>query len=187
MNELKPLLKTNLDTNFLKLIAIVSMVFDHVGSAFFPEYPIFRWIGRLAFPIFCYCMTVGLLAMWGFKERKWWLFAAGTLVLGLFNFDYGYTGILLMLIFYLCRQKPVLGAALYVVSYIPAAFFGSGLDDPNALIIGGYAIGFEIFALFALPLIFSLTSLKPKIPKWFFYAFYPAHLAVIALLLWVRG
>ena len=56
-----PKLKTNLDTDFLKLIAIISMVIDHVGSAFFPQYPVFRWIGRLAFPIFAYCLTVGLL------------------------------------------------------------------------------------------------------------------------------
>lgn len=232
-----PLLKTNMDTNFLKLIAIISMVFDHMGSAFFPEYRMFRWIGRLAFPIFCYCMTVGLLythdakkylirlavfalisqpfyvlgkeyqniweyltnlnifftlfisllAMWGFKERKWWLFLTGVLAVSLFNFDYGFTGILLMLIFYLCRQKPALGAVLYVLSYIPAAFFGSSLDDPNAWIIGGTALGFEIFALLALPLIFARTSFKPNIPKWFFYAFYPAHLGVIALLRWGLG
>ncbi|WP_278245531.1 TraX family protein [Hungatella hathewayi] len=37
------------------------MLLDHVGGAFFPQYPIFRWLGRLAFPIFCYCLTVGLL------------------------------------------------------------------------------------------------------------------------------
>ena len=30
-------LKTNLDTDFLKLIAIVSMLIDHIGGAFFPE------------------------------------------------------------------------------------------------------------------------------------------------------
>ena len=40
----KPLLNTNLDTNFLKLVAIISMFIDHVGAAFFPEYPIFRWL-----------------------------------------------------------------------------------------------------------------------------------------------
>ena len=56
-----PRLKTNLDTNFLKLIAILCMVVDHVGTVFFPGYPAFRWVGRLAFPIFCYCLTVGLM------------------------------------------------------------------------------------------------------------------------------
>ena len=34
---------------------------DHIGGAFFPEVGVFRWIGRLAFPIFCYCLTVGLM------------------------------------------------------------------------------------------------------------------------------
>ena len=54
-------LRTNLDTDLLKLVAIAAMLLDHIGGAFFPETPIFRWIGRLAFPLFCYCMTVGLL------------------------------------------------------------------------------------------------------------------------------
>lgn len=29
-------LKTNLDTNFLKIIAIISMTIDHIGYVFFP-------------------------------------------------------------------------------------------------------------------------------------------------------
>ena len=54
-------LRTNLDTDLLKLVAIAAMLLDHIGGAFFPETPIFRWIGWLAFPLFCYCLTVGLL------------------------------------------------------------------------------------------------------------------------------
>lgn len=54
-------LKTNLNTNFIKIIAIAAMTIDHVGTVFFPEYPAFRWIGRIAFPLFCYCLTVGML------------------------------------------------------------------------------------------------------------------------------
>ena len=59
--ETGPKLKTNLDTDLLKLIAIAAMLIDHIGGAFFQEVGAFRWIGRVAFPIFCYCMTVGLL------------------------------------------------------------------------------------------------------------------------------
>ena len=54
-------LKTNLDTNLIKLSAIVAMTIDHIGGAIFPEYPVFRWIGRIAFPLFCCCLTVGML------------------------------------------------------------------------------------------------------------------------------
>ena len=32
-------LRTNLDTDFLKLIAILSMLLDHIGAVFFPEHP----------------------------------------------------------------------------------------------------------------------------------------------------
>ena len=58
-------LRTNLDTDLLKLVAIAAMLVDHIGGAFFPEIPVFRWIGRLAFPLFCYCLTVGLLLSMG--------------------------------------------------------------------------------------------------------------------------
>ena len=36
-------LRTNLDTDLLKLVAIAAMLLDHIGGAFFPETPIFRW------------------------------------------------------------------------------------------------------------------------------------------------
>ena len=198
----QPKLRTNLDTDFLKLIAVLSMTVDHVGAVFFPEYPVFRWIGRMAFPLFCYCMTVGLLythdirrylarlgvfallsqpfwilafnaddflgnllnfnifftlfvsllAMWGFKEHNWPLFLGCVLLLAFVNFDYSVTGVMLMLIFYLCRQKPALGALLYTLSYLPALWGGSP-EDPLACHLGPLWISFEFFALLALPLI----------------------------------
>ena len=54
-----PKLRTNLDTNFLKLFAILTMVVDHVGTVFFPQHPEFRWVGRLAFPIFAFQIAEG--------------------------------------------------------------------------------------------------------------------------------
>lgn len=49
----------NRDTNLLKLIAILSMLMDHMGKMFFSHYRIMRIAGRLAFPIFAYCIAVG--------------------------------------------------------------------------------------------------------------------------------
>ena len=45
----------------LKIIAMVSMVFDHVGDMFFPELAWPRMIGRLAMPIFSFCIAEGYI------------------------------------------------------------------------------------------------------------------------------
>ncbi len=49
----------NTDTGFLKLLALIFMMIDHVGKLFFPQYMIFRLIGRLAFPLYSWCLVVG--------------------------------------------------------------------------------------------------------------------------------
>lgn len=45
----------------LKIIAIITMVIDHVGAVLFPEQLIFRYIGRLSFPIFCFLLVEGFI------------------------------------------------------------------------------------------------------------------------------
>ena len=69
-----PFFNTNLDTNLLKLIATISMILDHVGAEFFPELIIFQLAGRLAFPLYCYCMTVGMVYT---RDIKKYLFRLG--------------------------------------------------------------------------------------------------------------
>lgn len=49
----------NTDTNLLKLVAMIAMFIDHSGKMLFPQYPIMRVIGRIAFPIYAYCIAVG--------------------------------------------------------------------------------------------------------------------------------
>lgn len=49
----------NRDTNLLKLVAMISMVLDHTGKMFFSHYQIMRILGRMAFPIYAYCIAVG--------------------------------------------------------------------------------------------------------------------------------
>lgn len=44
------------------------MTLDHVGKSFFPEMIILQIIGRIAFPIFAYCIVVGCLYTHDFKK-----------------------------------------------------------------------------------------------------------------------
>ena len=48
-----------LDGTVLKLIAMIAMIFDHVGDNFFPEQVWMRIIGRMAMPIFAFCIAEG--------------------------------------------------------------------------------------------------------------------------------
>jgi hypothetical protein len=43
----------------LKLLAVVSMVIDHVGLFFFPQVLVLRIVGRLAFPLFAWLIANG--------------------------------------------------------------------------------------------------------------------------------
>ncbi len=46
-------------STMLKIIALVTMIVDHTGAIFFPQYRIFRIIGRIAFPIYCFLLIEG--------------------------------------------------------------------------------------------------------------------------------
>ena len=50
-----------LDGTMLKIIAMVSMVFDHAGDMFFPDVLWPRMVGRLAMPLFSFCIAEGYI------------------------------------------------------------------------------------------------------------------------------
>ncbi|MDO4451737.1 MAG: TraX family protein [Lachnospiraceae bacterium] len=52
-------MKIGLNSFQLKLIAVITMIIDHVGLFFFPEHILFRIIGRISFPIFAFLIVEG--------------------------------------------------------------------------------------------------------------------------------
>lgn len=225
----QPLIRQNLDTNFLKIIAITCMVVDHAGKIFLPNNMLLSIIGRIAFPLFAYCLVVGCLytrnwkkyilrlsifavvsqpfyvmafhptwegfvenilvanifftlvagvltvsALMDFKKR-WWMLIIPIAMEWFIGLDYGFYGIGFMVIFYLCRNKSWLSCLLIVVWTCLQSLTG------DFITVFGIGLDKQIFSLFSLPLIYIHTNIKPKINKYFFYAFYPAHFLIIFL------
>ncbi len=44
----------------LKILAIATMTIDHIGAVLYPDLLLFRVIGRIAFPLFAYLITLGI-------------------------------------------------------------------------------------------------------------------------------
>lgn len=44
----------------LKIIALITMIIDHIGYIIFPQHFILRLIGRIAFPIYAFCVAEGV-------------------------------------------------------------------------------------------------------------------------------
>ncbi len=68
----------NTDTSFLKLLALVFMIIDHSGKMLFPQIHELRLLGRIAFPLYAWCLVVG-----SEYTRNEWRYALRIAVIGL--------------------------------------------------------------------------------------------------------
>lgn len=68
----------NRDAGLIKLVAMLTMLVDHLGVVFFWQVPELRIIGRIAFPLFCWGIVMGLE-----YTRSWQRYALRILVMGL--------------------------------------------------------------------------------------------------------
>ncbi|MBQ9857979.1 MAG: hypothetical protein IJO77_03165, partial [Oscillospiraceae bacterium] len=51
--------RVDLSGFILKTVAVITMLIDHIGAVLFPFNPLFRYIGRIAFPIFAFLISEG--------------------------------------------------------------------------------------------------------------------------------
>ena len=171
----------------LMLIAqpLYALGLDHESSAMyavsFLEHPLGAlrafYIGSWNKPSILLSLALGLCILLLLRRRQW-ILALGVYVLCCrfpANLDYGIGGIRLILLFYALCEHPM--AALAAVSaYLIAWSGGTGYT------FFGHEFGMRIFALPAA--VFCCLPLQQHItlPRWFVYGFYPAHLAVLAML-----
>ncbi len=193
--------------DFLKIIGMIAMLIDHIGYIFFPEHIILRIMGRIAFPIFAYHISVGYIHTKDIKRYILRLFIFGaisqipyrmlfqgglniffTLLLGLvciyaldhhryillilfallplfLNFEYGYYGLALIIIFHLTKNSKNL------------SILGIGLINLWYFLSNNYSI--QIFSILALLPIYTPLKIDIRWNKYIFYVFYPMHIVIL--------
>lgn len=219
-----------LNSNQLKIIAVISMFIDHMGLIFFPGNEVLRIIGRIAMPIFAYFIAEGafytkhklryfltmficgmvfnavssiaegyylrcvissyslsILAIYmlqyGLKKlnqgKIWNYLLAGLGIVLLFtgNFlleyvceiDYSFMLMMMPFFVYIFRNRllKLLALGTFILLLIPLQTIGN----------------IQHFALLSLILLFFYNGQRGKAKlKYFFYVFYPLHIAVMYLI-----
>ena len=81
-------LKKGLSGTAIKIIALVSMTFDHFGAILFPEIMFFRIVGRIAMPIFAYMIAEGCVYTKNKTKRFLLIFLLGLICQVVYYFAY---------------------------------------------------------------------------------------------------
>lgn len=229
-------------TGWLKVIALGFMFADHAGKMLCGNLLEMRLLGRIAFPLYLWCMVVGfhythsvwkyilrvavmgllsqplynlvlnhtwselnvfftlalgLCALWGLREKKWgshiWAPAAALSLAVVLHTDYGWKGILLLMLLYTVRDSRP-GIAAVMIAF--GLFWGNSTQQfrmvfglnltplLNAPVLKDILPSFlhlQTMCIAALPLMLVRIPRKwdLKMPMWLGYAIYPAHLVVL--------
>jgi hypothetical protein len=223
-----PVRKFDFGRELLKIIAIVTMVSDHVGKILYPDLLLLQIIGRLSFPLFAYLVVLGVESTK--KPRKYMVtllvFALISqvpyyLAFGIQPFDrlnILFSLFLCAVTIYYYNKRSLLALVPLLLSiilmtegsyYVVLTAVGMKLlkDKPKigALVLVALNLQFlfipdfesqiQILSLLAVPLIFlhikgllrkeiliPENSLAYSTRKYFFYVFYPLHLALLFLI-----
>nr|WP_020616881.1 TraX family protein [Paenibacillus daejeonensis] len=202
----------------MQIVAMLTMLIDHVGLVFFPGDPLWRIIGRLAFPLYTYALVLGFFHTSNMKRYmlrltviavisqipyQWALHSddinvVGTLLVSLLalvamqrwshpalmvligclaaylletlNFNYGYYGLALVLIYrYSQSHMQLLLHFLLNLSTLFAKFWETQL----------YSIFATAFLVYW-PAFYRAFDRIPM-PRWVWRSFYPGHLVLLGV------
>lgn len=205
----------------MQLIAMITMLADHIGAVFFKDQALWRVIGRIAFPIYAYGIVLGyrhtrnllsymkrllilaalsqvpymlalgkmgvnaigtllvcvavLYVMEHHKKSVWIPVAAvSVVVMEALSFDYGLYGLLLVLIYrYTSGHTMVVGHFILNVLFLVL----------KGWLLGAYSIIATIGIAYA-PALYG-SGERRSVPGWLWRSFYPAHLALLAIIEWI--
>jgi len=202
----------NRNGDFLKFIAMFTMLIDHIGYLFFPSALWLRMIGRLSFPIFAFLIARGYRFTSDKRKYAFRLLAFGVLsqipyayfVPGKWNIMFTlFIGLIAIEIFE-SKYRPLSFLLLLIGSVFPVSYGVYGLamilvfhityGQSDKTMMGYFLLstvyyfssGNQVQALsvFALfPILLDpVTSIR--VPRLVGYLFYPGH---IALLLFIQN
>ncbi len=125
-----------LSSSALQWIALITMTIDHVGFLLFPKLTILRVIGRIAMPIFVFCLAEGFIHT---KSRQKYFMRLGILAIiseFVFILERQYTGFDLPL-------NVVMTLSLSFIAMLCAEKGGVGWLGVAALAVAAYLFNFE--------------------------------------------
>ncbi|QSF47082.1 TraX family protein [Paenibacillus tianjinensis] len=201
----------------MQIIAMLTMLIDHIGYIFFPGELGWRYIGRIAFPIYCYALVQGHIHTKSRPRYLRRLFLIALIAQIPYNLALDPGGwnvvftLLLSAVVLVILDKlpslwlgiPVVLAAIFLMDYFPVDYNAYGLilvlffryARSYWLIAGHFLLnGFYLFYSGWLVQLFSIVPTifialtpgvwgfleKKRLPRWVWWSFYPAHLAVLA-------
>ena len=230
-------------TAFMKVIALIFMVADHCGILFFRGVMEWRVIGRIAYPLYAWCLVVGMgytrnpvrysvrllamalvsqffymrvmnhsigegnilvtlllgqLAIYGMQRKtygsEYWAPVLAIVFTMLFKIDYGFKGVLLVILLYLAKdsRNAIIGTMIAYCLFwgegtsLLNSLFGlslSGLKNLTANTQSLYSAIFRLqnFAVLSLILIVNQIGWKKRHPVWLSYIAYPGHFFILWL------
>lgn len=183
--------------NTIKWIGILTMTVDHIGYFLFPSLLFLRIIGRIAFPCFLYSTIEGTK-----RTRHYGRYISRLVVLGILSMlvTPNTLNVLFLLALFSLSLKfkkyaLVFGLLSVFVEYSIYGFLlgwsiywlkernwiqGTGLAALTQILTG---FSIQTFSLLSLPLFILDKGLKlPKLPRYFFYIYYPLHQLVLLLI-----